>query len=80
LTSTVSKASAVSPTGTLREGLHRAGYIADEDLSIFTLVGGVELQRPLLIEGDAGVGQTALAIALARSFAGARTCSIAMPR
>ena len=48
----------------LRESLHRAGYIADEALAT-TLWLARELQRPLLIEGDAGVGKTALASALA---------------
>jgi MoxR-like ATPase len=50
----------------LRELLHRAGYIADEGLAT-TLWLAAELQRPLLIEGDAGVGKTALAIALAHA-------------
>jgi MoxR-like ATPase len=48
----------------LRESLHRAGYIADEGLATTLWLAG-ELQRPLLIEGDAGVGKTALASALA---------------
>ncbi len=48
----------------LRESLHRAGYIADESLATTLWLAG-ELQRPLLIEGDAGVGKTALASALA---------------
>lgn len=52
--------------GLLREQLHRAGYIADEDLAT-TLWLASELGRPLLLEGDAGVGKTALALALARS-------------
>jgi len=50
----------------LREALHRAGYIADEGLATTLWLAG-ELQRPLLIEGDAGVGKTALATALARA-------------
>ncbi len=50
----------------LRESLHRAGYIADEALATTLWLAG-ELQRPLLIEGDAGVGKTALAAALARA-------------
>jgi len=50
----------------LRESLHRAGYIADEGLATTLWLAG-ELQRPLLIEGDAGVGKTALAAALARA-------------
>jgi MoxR-like ATPase len=50
----------------LRESLHRAGYIADEGLATTLWLAG-ELQRPLLIEGDAGVGKTALAGALAKA-------------
>jgi MoxR-like ATPase len=49
----------------LRERLFQAGYIADEGLAT-TLWLATELQRPLLLEGDAGVGKTALAVALAR--------------
>jgi MoxR-like ATPase len=50
----------------LRQHLHRAGYIADEGLATTLWLAG-ELQRPLLLEGDAGVGKTALALALARA-------------
>lgn len=50
----------------LREELHLAGYITDEDLATVLWLA-TALQRPLLIEGDAGVGKTALAIALAAS-------------
>ncbi len=50
----------------LRESLDHAGYIADEGLAT-TLWLAAELQRPLLLEGDAGVGKTALALALARA-------------
>ncbi len=49
----------------LLASLHRAGYIADEGLATTLWLAG-ELQRPLLIEGDAGVGKTSLADALAR--------------
>lgn len=49
----------------LRQSLHQAGYIADEPLATTLWLAG-ELQRPLLVEGDAGVGKTALATALAR--------------
>lgn len=49
----------------LREQLESAGYIADEDLATTLWLAG-ELQRPLLLEGDAGVGKTALAGAMAR--------------
>jgi MoxR-like ATPase len=50
----------------LREQLETAGYIADEDLATTLWLAG-ELQRPLLLEGDAGVGKTALATALAQA-------------
>ena len=45
---------------TLRESLFRAGYIADEGLATTLWLAG-ELQRPLLLEGDAGVGKSELA-------------------
>lgn len=51
----------------LRESLQRVGYLADADLATTVWLAG-ELQRPLLIEGDAGVGKTALATALAKSL------------
>ena len=51
---------------TLREQLQLAGYIADEALAT-TLWLADELARPLLVEGDAGVGKTALALAMARA-------------
>ena len=50
----------------LRERLQGSGYIADEDLATTVWLASA-LQRPLLIEGDAGVGKTALATALAQS-------------
>jgi MoxR-like ATPase len=50
----------------LRERLQRAGYLADEDLATTVWLASA-LQRPLLLEGDAGVGKTALATALALS-------------
>lgn len=50
--------------GALREALARAGYLADDALATPLWLAG-ELGRPLLLEGDAGVGKTALAGALA---------------
>ena len=50
----------------LRERLQRSGYLADEDLATTVWLASA-LQRPLLIEGDAGVGKTSLATALAQS-------------
>lgn len=52
---------------TLRQGLHAAGYVADQELATVLWLA-VELERPLLVEGDAGVGKTALASALAGAF------------
>jgi MoxR-like ATPase len=57
---------AAAPEQALREALHRAGYLADPELATSVWLAG-ELQRPLLLEGDAGVGKTALAQALARA-------------
>lgn len=56
----------MSDLAALSERLHRAGYIADEALAT-TLWLAAELQRPLLLEGDAGVGKTALALSLAKA-------------
>lgn len=50
----------------LREQLQRVGYLADTDLATTAWLAG-RLQRPLLLEGDAGVGKTALATALAQA-------------
>lgn len=50
----------------LREQLQRVGYLADADLATTAWLAG-RLRRPLLLEGDAGVGKTALATALAQA-------------
>jgi len=55
-----------SPDG-LRERLFKAAYIADEDLASLVWMG-LTLERPLLIEGQAGVGKTAIAGACARAL------------
>lgn len=49
----------------LQRRLSEAGYIADRPL-VTTLALMSHLRRPLLLEGDAGVGKTALAQAFAR--------------
>lgn len=51
----------------LQDNLERAGYIADRSLAT-ALILGVRLGRPLLLEGDAGVGKTAVAKALSEVF------------
>lgn len=55
-----------TPQG-LRERLVHAGYIADEDLASLVWMG-LALERPLLLEGEAGVGKTAIAAACARAL------------
>jgi MoxR-like ATPase len=50
----------------LRQSLQSVGYLADEGLAT-TVWLAQTLERPVLLEGDAGVGKTALASALARS-------------
>ncbi len=51
----------------LRQRLQQAGYLADDGLSTGLWLAQ-SLQRPLLLEGDAGVGKTALATALAKAL------------
>jgi len=51
--------------GALQEAMAREGYIADEAIATALLLTG-ELGKPLLIEGDAGVGKTEVAKVLAR--------------
>src|SRR5580692_986262 len=46
-------------------GLTEAGYLADEGLSTAVLLA-LTLHRPLLLEGEAGVGKTEVAKALSR--------------
>lgn len=47
-----------------RQQLERASYIADDSMAM-ALALAVDLERPLLVEGEAGVGKTELAKALA---------------
>jgi len=50
-----------------QERLEEVGYIAEKSLAA-TLLLFAELKRPLLLEGDAGVGKTEIAKALAKVF------------
>ena len=50
-----------------QQRLTQAGYISEKDLAA-TLLLMTRLQRPLLLEGDAGVGKTEVAKALAKVF------------
>ena len=58
------KMSASIPRETIAARLAELGYIADRDLSVALWMMDY-LQRPLLIEGEAGVGKTEVAKALA---------------
>src|SRR5687768_6670124 len=51
----------------LRQGLRAAGYVADPAL-LTTLWLAQQLQRPVLLEGDAGVGKTSVAAAWAAAL------------
>ncbi|MCP4767541.1 MAG: MoxR family ATPase [Gammaproteobacteria bacterium] len=51
----------------LQNDLYGADYVADQSLSS-TLLLTTKLQRPLLVEGDAGVGKTEVAKALSKTF------------
>ena len=56
-----------SEVDNFQSDLYSAEYVADQSLSS-TLLLMTRLQRPLLVEGDAGVGKTEIASALARTF------------
>jgi MoxR-like ATPase len=53
-------------TASIRQGLTSAGYVPDEGL-VSVLWLAQALDRPLLVEGDAGVGKTSIAGAFARA-------------
>ncbi|MER6125638.1 MoxR family ATPase [Streptomyces sp. NPDC001795] len=51
----------------VRERLEKTGYLVDEGLAVACFLA-IGLHRPLFCEGDAGVGKTALASALAEAL------------
>ena len=57
----------MTPQDHLSRKLAETGYVADETLSM-ALHLSLELQRPLLLEGEAGVGKTEIGRALATSL------------
>lgn len=56
-----------SSVSDLQRELYSAEYVADQSLTS-TLLLMTKLHRPLLVEGDAGVGKTEVAKALSRTF------------
>ncbi|WP_026875747.1 AAA family ATPase [Jiangella gansuensis] len=61
----VDTSGAVSSPGELAERLDAAGYLADEGLATAAFLA-LRMGRPLFVEGEAGVGKTSLAQALAQ--------------
>lgn len=57
-----------SPEG-LVDALAEVGYLADDRIATAVFLA-LALERPLLLEGDAGVGKTELALALSRLIGG----------
>ncbi len=52
----------------LREKLFEAGYVADDEVGSLVWLA-LALERPILIEGEAGVGKTAIGAACANALA-----------
>ena len=51
----------------IKTSLYNLDYIASEDLSMSIHIA-INLERPLLLEGEAGIGKTALALALSKLY------------
>ena len=49
----------------IKEGLKKNGYIPNDDIC-YAVFAALSLNKPILIEGDPGVGKTSLAIAVAK--------------
>lgn len=63
---TAGPASRMAAIGAMQQRLEAAGYICERDLASTLLLMG-DLHRPLLVEGDPGVGKTEIAKALAKT-------------
>jgi MoxR-like ATPase len=57
----------VESVAALEESLRQQGYLAGADLATSAYLA-LKMRKPLLLEGDPGVGKTALAVALSRAF------------
>ncbi|MBI2764060.1 MAG: AAA family ATPase, partial [Chloroflexi bacterium] len=57
----------LSSTDAIQEAFRERGYIADRSIATAVYLG-LQLGRPLLLEGEAGVGKTELAKVLAASL------------
>ena len=49
----------------INKGLKKNGYIPNDDIC-YSVFEALALQKPILIEGDPGVGKTSLAIAVSK--------------
>ena len=58
---------ALGSTDAIQEAFRERGYIADRSIATAVFLG-LQLERPLLLEGEAGVGKTELAKVLASSL------------
>ena len=60
-------AHSLTSTDAIQEAFRERGYIADRSIATAVFLG-LQLERPLLLEGEAGVGKTELAKVLASSL------------
>ena len=51
----------------IKEGLKKNGYIPNDDIC-YAVFAALSLNKPILIEGDPGVGKTSLGVSIARAL------------